>query len=250
MKYPLVSVIIPVYNMSEYVSETLDSVLSSDYPEMEIVVVDDGSTDNSADIIKSYAEKSNKIKLFEQPNKGVSAARNYAIQLSQGEYILPVDADDLISENYIREAVKILTDNPQIKVVSCEVEQFGERAGIIHYPKFSYRLLARKNMIVCSSMFRKSDWAKTGGFCEEEIFREDWDFWISMFTTGGDFFRLPFVGLKYRIRKDSRRHKNITDKKKKMIDAINQRHKAFIYQQLGGKLHYNRTWSRFLNKFF
>lgn len=244
---PLASVIIPVYNMQDYIAETLDSVLKSDYPNYEIIVMDDGSTDNSIDIIKSYAEKSAKIKFFQQPNGGVSAARNHAIRLSRGEYILPVDADDLISSNYMSEAVKVLRENPQIKVVCCEVEKFGDKNKLKKYPPFSYRLLARKNMIVNSAMFRKSDWEKIdGGYCEEEIFCEDWDLWISMFETGGEFLRLPFVGLKYRIRQDSRRH-NARNKKKKMTDMINRRHKAFIYKQLGGKLHYNRSLSRFFN---
>ncbi|MDR1553657.1 MAG: glycosyltransferase [Prevotellaceae bacterium] len=246
---PLVSVIVPVYNMQNYIAETLDSVLASSYHNYEIIIIDDGSTDNSSEIIKSYVAKSDKIKFFKQTNKGVSAARNHAIKRSAGEYILPVDADDLISSNYIKEAVNVLKNNPQIKVVCCEVERFGEKTGIKKYPSFSYKLLARKNMIVNSAMFRKSDWEKTdGGYCEEEIFCEDWDFWISMFKTGGEFLRLPFVGLRYRIRQSSRRI-NVHSKKRKMIDMINSRHKEFIYKQLGGKLHYSRTWSRFFNFF-
>ena len=248
MNYPLVSVIIPMYNMSKYVSETLNSVLLSDYQHIEIVVVDDGSTDNSVEICEDYIKKSDKIKLFTQSNKGVAAARNYAIKLSKGEYILPVDADDLISSNYITEAVKILIENSNIKVVACEVERFGQKTGIVNFPKFSYRLLARKNFISCCSMFRKSDWEKCGGFCEQEIFREDWDFWISLFKTGGDFFRLPFVGLKYRVTPNSRRL-NVRKRKKRIIEAINNRHEAFLHRQLGGKLHYDRTLSRFFNFF-
>ncbi|MDR1984238.1 MAG: glycosyltransferase [Prevotellaceae bacterium] len=248
MNYPLVSVIIPVYNMQDYLAETIDSVLNSDYSNFEVIIIDDGSTDNSAEIARNYAEKYKKIKLFTQKNSGVSAARNHAIKLSEGKYILPVDADDLISPEYIKKAVEVLEKNPQFKVVCCEVEWFGDRNKKINYPPFSYRLLARKNLIVSCALFRKSDWQKAGGYCEEEIFCEDWDFWLSMFQTGGEFIRLPFVGLKYRFRKNSRRtnaHKN----KKLMIDKINLRHKSFINEQLGGKLRYSRTWSRFINFF-
>jgi glycosyltransferase involved in cell wall biosynthesis len=247
---PPVSVIVPVHNLQDYIAETLDSILASDYSNIEIIVVDDGSTDNSPEIIEAYADKSDKIKFFKQANRGVSAARNQAIRLSCGKYILPVDGDDLISSNYIAEAVNVLEQNPQIKVVCCEVEKFGVKNGVKKYPPFSYRLLARKNMIVNSSMFRKSDWEKIeGGYCEEEIYCEDWDFWISMFKTGGEFLRLPFIGMKYRIRQVSRRT-NARSQKRKMVDIINRRHKAFLYKQLGGKLHYNRTWSRLFNFFF
>jgi glycosyltransferase involved in cell wall biosynthesis len=168
--------------------------------------------------------------------------------LAKGEYILPVDADDMISPGYMREAAKILTGNDKIKVVSCEVELFGQKSGIKHYPDFSYRLLAQRNMIVCSSMFRRTDWEKCGGFCEKEIFIEDWDFWISIFKTGGYFYRLPIVGFKYRITGNSRRLSAHT-RKKEIVAAINSRHPAFLNRQLGGKLHYNKTWSRFLNFF-
>lgn len=248
MKHPLVSVIIPVYNMSQYVAETLDSVLAADYPAVEIVVVDDGSTDNSAEIVETYTKKTDRIRLFKQKNSGVSAARNYAIKLSQGEYILPVDADDIILSDYIPMAVRILMDNSNIKVVSCEVERFGKKTGMMHYPEFSCRMLARKNMIDCCSMFRKSDWEKCGGFCEQEIFREDWDFWISILKTGGNFLRLPFVGLRYRVTGNSRRI-NVRKRKREIVDAINKRHAAFLNRQLGGKLHYHRTFSRFFNFF-
>jgi glycosyltransferase involved in cell wall biosynthesis len=249
MDYPLVSVIIPVFNMQNYLAETLDSVLNSGYPNFEVIIVDDGSTDNSVKIAQNYAEQSDRIKLAGQTNRGVSAARNHAIKLSCGKYILPVDGDDLISSDYIAEAVIVLEKIPQIKVVCCEVEKFGEKNRIKKYPPFSYRMLARKNMIVNSAMFRKSDWKKIdGGYCEEEIFCEDWDFWISMFKTGGEFLRLPFIGFKYRIRQGSRRI-GVRNRKKKMIDMLNSRHKAFIYKQLGGKLHYSKTWSRLLNFF-
>ncbi|GHV10404.1 hypothetical protein FACS1894162_4290 [Bacteroidia bacterium] len=245
---PLVSVIIPVYNMRDYLSETLDFILASDYPNIEIIVMDDGSMDQSLEIAQLYAKKTPQIKYFTQVNSGVSVARNHAIRLAQGEYILPVNADDLISSNYIREAVNVLNQNPQVKVVACEVEMFGEKNGKVHYPAFSYRLLARKNLIANSALFRKSDWEKAGGYCEEEVFQEDWDFWLSMFQTGGAFVRLPFVGLRCRVQKTPRQL-NVSNRKKKIVDMVNHRHKYFLNQQLGGKLHYNRTWSQLLNFF-
>ena len=76
----LVSVIIPVYNMDRFVQETLDSVLASDYPNFEVIVVDDGSTDNSNAILQEYERKDSRIHLFSQPNRGVSSARNKALE--------------------------------------------------------------------------------------------------------------------------------------------------------------------------
>ncbi|MDR0757529.1 MAG: glycosyltransferase [Tannerella sp.] len=246
---PLVSVIIPVYNSSEFLEETLLSVLSSAWPNMEIVIVDDGSTDDSPAIAARYAAKYDSIRFLQQANAGAAAARNRAIAAARGEYILPVDADNLISPDYIKEAVKTLKENPQVKVVSCEVEFFGLKTGRIKYPPFSYRLLARKNMIDNCAMYRKKDWDEIeGGYCEcKEISgREDWDLWISMFKTGGEFVRLPFVGLLYRERKNSYR-KTTRNLKRSLVNLINSRHREFLYEQLGGKLHYHRTWSRLIN---
>lgn len=100
---PLVSVIIPCYNREKYVSEAIDSVLAQSYPNIEIVVVDDGSTDNSVEVVKSYNER---VNLVEQENKGSSAARNTGIQNSHGELLIFLDSDDYISSDLISEQIQ------------------------------------------------------------------------------------------------------------------------------------------------
>jgi len=106
-EYPLVSVIIPIYNMQDFLSETIESVLKSTYPRYELILVDDGSTDNSAKIAEQYSQKATNIRFYAQKNGGASKARNFAIEQSHGKYILPVDADNLISSDYIEKAVEV-----------------------------------------------------------------------------------------------------------------------------------------------
>ena len=245
---PLVSVIIPVYNMQDFLAETLDSVLSSTYQSFEVVIVDDGSTDTSFEVAKKYSDKNKNIRCFTQNNSGVSSARNYAIREALGKYILPVDADNLISTDYIKASVNMLDNNANIKVVRCKSVFFGDREGEWKLPQFSLKLLARKNMIDTCAMYRKSDWNFVGGYCEDILGREDWEFWIALLKRDGEVANLPFVGLKYRIRNNSKR---ITDRnhKRKVIEILNTRHKAFFYRELGGKLHFRRTWSRLFNFF-
>jgi len=102
-KMPLVSIIIPVYNVEEYIEECINSVLKQTYNNIEVIVIDDGSTDSSLDIVKEYSDKN--LFVYEHTsNKGQAAARNLGIELSKGEYILFVDADDLIR----KDAVEIL----------------------------------------------------------------------------------------------------------------------------------------------
>jgi glycosyltransferase involved in cell wall biosynthesis len=248
MDIPLVSVVIPVFNMQEFLAQTLESVLSTVYSSFEVIIVDDGSTDDSLKIANDYSAKDNRIRIIPQQNSGVSTARNHGIREAFGKYILPVDADNLLSSNYIASAVAVLESNEKVRVVTCKSVFFGDRAGEWKLRPFSLRLLARKNMIDTCAMYRKSDWQSVNGYCEYIKGREDWDFWISLLKKGGEVTCLPIVGFKYRIRNNSKR---VTDRhyKKNIISILNKRHKAFFYRELGGKLHYRRTWSRLFNFF-
>jgi len=245
-EYPLVSIVIPIYNMQSYLAETLESVLASSYPNFEVILMDDGSTDKSAEIALKYVAKDARLKFHAQPNGGASTARNHAIRLAQGEYILPVDADNLISADYMEEAVKVLEQEPDVKIVYCKAVFFGDKKGPWELPPYSLKLLARRNVMDNCAMYRKSDWEKAGGYCEEILGPEDWDFWISLLKSGGNVKRLPIVGLHYRVTANSKR-KRTRHLKKILIRQMNLRHKAFFYRILGGKLRKSRTWSRETN---
>jgi len=246
MEYPLVSVIIPVYNMEAFLAEAIDSVLASTYPNFEIVIIDDGSTDQSPVIAETYSAKDQRIRFYRQPNRGVSAARNLGLEEARGEFVLPVDADNKISPDFIEKAVSILINQPHIKVVYTDMMLFGEKNGLKKYRKYKKTLLARKNIIDACAMYRRIDALKIGGYCEEIIGREDWEFWISLLKNGGEVVHLPEIGFYYRIRSNSKR---ISDRKlkKHIIEVLNRRHKAFFYRELGGKLHYQRSLSRLFN---
>lgn len=243
---PLVSVIVPLYNAAPFVGEALESIVASTYRPLEVVVVDDGSTDDSLSVAKAFVDSHPEVRVLSQANAGVSAARNRAIREAKGEWILPVDADDKISTSYIEKAVAAIGD--EVRVIGCRAMFFGERTGEWKLPEFSPELLARKNMIPISSLFRKADWERVGGFCEEDIYREDWDFWLSLFELGGTYLRLDEVGLFYRVTSGSRRH-TAKQQKRIIVDAINRRHAAYLEKYLSGPLHYHRSWSRFLNRF-
>ena len=201
---PMVSVVIPVYNMETFLAETLESVLSSVYPSFEVIVMDDGSKDNSLAVARSFAEKDSRVKVFTQKNAGACAARNNAISKANGIYILPVDADNLVEPTFIGDAAAILKDNPEVKVVAPRSDFFGARSGEWKLPPFSLELIARKNIMDTCAMYRKSDWERIGGYCEEIIAREDWEFWISMLKDGGEVRKLPYIALHYRVREGSK----------------------------------------------
>lgn len=245
---PMVSVVIAVYNMEDYLEETLTSVFASDCTDMEVVIVDDGSTDGSLGLARRLAdEHPGRMQVIAQPNAGVCAARNRAVAAARGKYIFPVDADDRIGPTFVRHAVECLERDPELKVVWCHAEFFGARTGAWRLPDFSLRLLARKNMIPASAVYRRSDWERVGGYCKEIIAREDWEFWISVLKDGGRVERLPEVGLYYRIRPGSKR---VGDRalKRHVVNVLNRRHPEFFQRQLGGPLRYRRSWSRLINR--
>lgn len=251
MQKPLVSVVIPCFNQGKYLKETVQSVLSSTYRPIEIVIVDDGSTDNSLEISRSLAASFSKVRVFEQKNSGVSVARNRGIKEAKGEIILPLDGDDLISSNYMEEAVNTLLENPGVKVVYCQAVKFNENGEKAWKLKpFSLYQLARDNMIFASAFFWKKHAMEVGGFSEDMLMgREDWEFWIKMLKNGGDVVRLPFVGFYYRQTTSSKRKKTGTSAKKRArIDYLNRKHPEFFERVLAGPLRIQRTWSKPYNK--
>ncbi|MBW2201180.1 MAG: glycosyltransferase family 2 protein [Deltaproteobacteria bacterium] len=129
-KIPLVSVIIPTYNRGWIIQEAIDSVLAQDFSDFELIVVDDGSTDNTLDIIRSYSED---IIFLRQPNKGVSAARNQGITSSAGHLIAFLDSDDLWFPEKLTIQVDFLHSHPDAFI--CQSEEIWIRNGVRVNPK-------------------------------------------------------------------------------------------------------------------
>lgn len=243
---PSVSIIIPAYNASATLGETLRSASACTYHPLEIIVIDDGSTDNTLDIARRHAETDSRIRVLHQENAGVCRARNYAVSESVGEYIMPIDSDDLIVPEFISLAAAILDMRPEVKVVQPRACFFGMKDGEWKLPEFELSLLARKNMLPASCMFRKSDWERVGGFCTEIIAREDWEFWISILKDGGEVVRTEEVMYHYRILPNSKR---VRDRLlfHHVVKTLNRRHPEFFFRELGGPLRYWRSWSKVLN---
>ena len=241
-----VSVIVPVYNSEKYIAEALDSILASDYADIEVVCVDDGSKDASLQILNEYALRDSRVRVYSQQNAGACAARNYAISLAKGEFILPVDSDNKITSTFISRAMAVMLSDTDVKVVAPRAEYFGDKEGEWKLPPFSLNLLARKNIMDTCALFRKSDWERVGGYCNEIKTREDWAFWISVLKDGGRVVRLPEVEFYYRVRATSKRATN-RHLKFDVIDTLNKLHPEFFERELGGPLRHKRSWSKFIN---
>lgn len=121
VQYPLVSVILPVYNVEEYLCKCVDSVLAQTYRNLEVILVDDGSMDNSSKLCEEYAKKDNRIKVIHQKNGGLSAARNTGIKIAKGKFLSFVDSDDWVAPRFIELMIKTIQEK---KVDICAVGYF------------------------------------------------------------------------------------------------------------------------------
>jgi glycosyltransferase involved in cell wall biosynthesis len=190
-KEPLVSILMPIYNYGNRINQTLNSVFNQDYTNFEIILVDDGSTDEFVKTKLKQLENVEKIKVVYKENGGPSSARNEAFRHSKGEYILPLDSDDMILDGYIRSCVNILTKNKEISPVYCDTHHVGQTQGVEKRPEWSKERLLQGPFIVNCSMFHRESFEKVNGYDEEMIGWEDYDMWIRMMKEGYVGKRIP-----------------------------------------------------------
>lgn len=204
---PLVSVITPCYNDGNYLLDCIQSVENSDYKNIEHIIVNDGSKDIRTIKILKTLTGSNKQIIFNISNSGVCNARNFGVKQSKGKYILFLDGDDKISENYIRLAVDALEERKERKVVACNYAFFGHSNKIVILEKFSLERLMGGNIFTITSMIRRDDFLRIGGFNENmKEGLEDWDFWLSLLKDGGEVYYLKNIHFYYRKKSSNSRN--------------------------------------------
>ncbi|MBD2603495.1 glycosyltransferase family 2 protein [Scytonema hofmannii FACHB-248] len=169
-KLPLVTVIIPVYNSAKFLAEALDSVFAQTYHPLEVIIVDDGSTDDSAKIAKTYPS----VRYLYQPNQGAATARNVGIASAEGELIALLDADDVWKPEKLSLQVEYLNQHPQIGILATKVYQFFE-SEVELPPGFRHdKLLGEQpGMIPSTLVIRKTVFNQIGVFSPEFVPSED-----------------------------------------------------------------------------
>ena len=178
---PLVSVVIPCYNSARYLAETIESVRLQTYPRIEIIVVDDGSTDETARIARSH-----RVHYIYQANRGISAARNTGILHGHGKYVLFLDHDDRLLPRAVETGVKLLEKHPNCTVAVGEHWYIGPDGAAIGYSnkravgRDHYEMLLEHNFVEtpCSVLHRRSGLALTGVFDESLAVAEDHEFYL------------------------------------------------------------------------
>lgn len=191
---PKVSVIIPTYNREDFVEETIQSVLNQTYKDFEVIVVDDGSTDNT----KKKLEKFNsKIKLIEQKKSERAIARNNGVKNANGEYIAFLDSDDLWHKDKLEKQVEVLDKNKEYILIYCQCLRINENGLTIKpakrqlngYSGYVYEKLLMRNFITSPTpLVKKGYLEKINGFHTKYIPYEDWEFWLRLSLLGKFYF--------------------------------------------------------------
>jgi len=198
-----ISVIIPCYNHGKYLDQAVESILNQSFKNLEIIIINDGSTDEfTNELLSNYPKP--KTSIIHLKNSGPAIARNIAIEKSQGKYIFPLDADDYIEETYLEKAFQILENSPKIGIVGSWFEEFEMRNARIQCLKNRLEDFVIKNGVLNGALYRKICWIEAGGYDPKLTGSEDWDFWIQILKNKWSLHIIPEYLYFYRILDDSR----------------------------------------------
>ncbi len=230
---PTVSVIIPCYNQGQFLDEAVDSVLVQSFADFEIIIVNDGSTDDLTNrLLKTYAKE--KTRVIATANMGLAAARNNGIAVACGKYILPLDADDRIGTSYLEKAVAILDADSEVGIVYCKARLFGAVETDWLLPDYSLERMLVDNLIFCSAFFRRDDWLDAGGYDPGMVYGwEDYEFWLGLIERGRKVVRLEENLFCYRVASDSMVRSKEKWQKVAMFRRIYERHQRLFSDNIG-----------------
>lgn len=196
----MISIIVPVYNHQDYLADALDSALSQTVP-CEIICIDDGSTDKSGGIADSYKDR---IKVIHQTNRGLPAARNTGIMNATGDYILPLDSDDILQDNAVERLEQAMRDTGA-DVVAPSFKCFGmNQADVILMPNPTINDFRTANRIAYCAAIKKSVLLEVGGYSPRMLWGyEDYALWINLLRLGKRIVTIPDKLMLYRTKEHS-----------------------------------------------
>lgn len=200
----LVSIVIANYNYARFLPEAVESALAQTHPAVEVIVIDDGSRDDSLAVASRYG-----VTVLAQENQGVCAARNNAAAHARGKYILFLDADDtLFPDSVARLLARLQAAPPGTGYAYGQMEYFDTRTGLFPSREFDAQALARDNYICVTTLIRKDAFDQVGGFDRGFTLREDWELYIRLLHAGfrGAFLAEPI--LRYRKHKEPTRRQS------------------------------------------
>ena len=198
-KKPLVTIAITCYNYADYVSEAIESALGQTYQNLEVIVLDDGSTDNSLDVINKYAAR---VRIVTRKNKGVVYTRNEALKLAKGDFFFFLDADDFFDKDYVENMLAV-AEEFDADVVYPNWRVFGDDEYKKRFDEFATQLLIEQQIHCTSESLIRLNAIKGHKFESEKV-AEDWDFFLGLALAGKKFKLATDCYINYRVRKNTR----------------------------------------------
>lgn len=225
-----ISVVTTCFNDGQMLHLPVGSVARQTRPAIEHIIVDDGSTEPETLEILDDLERAGDVTIIHQPNTGLAGARNTGIKAATGDYIFPLDADDRIPEDCLETLGAVLDENLEITVAYGDYATFGleERTVRTGLPN-SYRLLLNNYMPV-SSLFRRTAWETSGGYTEEILGFDDWEFWIKLMERGMVFRKVDKVTYFHHVHSNNMWLRD-KSKWKRIIDQIHSLHPDLYSRQ-------------------
>lgn len=215
MNDSLISIIIPVYNSEKNILDTLKSVHNLSYENYECIIIDDGSTDSSKSIINNYIKDFSRFKLIPTNNSGVCTARNIGVENAKGKFLLFLDSDDLLDNNFLSECFNNYDYDTDI--VATNVKFFGRSKGNYLPCTFNINDLLHENKLVITCLIEKDKFLAVGGFnINMRDGFEDWDFWIRYFSKYSKLKIIHTTNFHYRLQQKSR-NRDINPEKETML---------------------------------
>jgi glycosyltransferase involved in cell wall biosynthesis len=203
-----VSIIVPCYKQAHFLNESLQSVLSQVYTNWECIIVNDGSPDNTETVAQQWCARDSRFKYLKKENGGLSSARNAGIAISKGEYILPLDTDDVLHGDYLEKLIPVLSNDESLGIVSCYTKFFSTNIKATTFDLIpqgtNWRYLLYVNQLIATSLYRKECWEIVGGY-DESMNKgfEDWEFWINISKRDWNYEIIPEFLFYYRKSKQS-----------------------------------------------
>lgn len=200
-----VSVVVPCFNSAAFLAETVRSVLAQTMREFEMIFVDDGSVDETRSLLGRIIAARGDVgmRLVCQPHAGTAAARNRGIAVARGQYILPLDADDLIAPTMLQDCAAVLDAAPQVDLVYTDRADFGDVERVWTAGAYELARLKYFNQIGYCSLYRRSIWQAVGGYRSNVSGFDDWDFWLATALRGCRGRHLPQPLFRHRRRANS-----------------------------------------------
>ena len=206
-KIPRVSVITPTFNRAGFIEEAVASVLAQTVSDFEMLIVDDGSTDNTREVLEPYLEDG-RVRYFYQENQGQSVARNRGLVESRGQYLCFIDSDNAWETDKLERQLTFMDEHPEVDVVYGDIitiDEGSHEIGRDNMSRFSGQItgsLLRDNFVsINTSMVRRHCFDQMGGFNEKDRLAEDYDLWLR-YSTRFNFHYLPGYFARYRVMAD------------------------------------------------